>query len=627
MKALKNYEAKQVCMGTTTNSDCCSPILIILAVVLVLSTGLDSLSAQSGAISSAQLVGGEEAVWFIMPEPASSYYLAAKTIEKNAPWRRVGGEKYGSISTATVIGSALKVFFVDGQYVDYLPDQPEGIPGLKPPEKLWQEGTLALSACPAGDLQDRVFLLVSEPINVRQDIAQATTKPRSLPPQSQPTATSTMPTSTPSTYKSVYHTLQAGSHAYRRSAGKSGNVVRARQLAILQCSEGEWTKLTTLPTHRQKGELLSLPVRAYITASNKAIFVLLWKDNSAALMKLEGGKWQIIEIPKDLQQTIPLTMTIIDNTLVLVAFHREKENVIVTKFSDNKWDKIQFIRRGEKPVHWNKKNLPTVARFGEKLAFAWKNEDDKWLFATSNLEGQIEQAQPLDIFAAERLEKLLETVQNVFLWVVLGIMIILMFWPGQPIRSKPFSLPETMFAAKLPKRTIAACIDMIPFLLPTIILAGQASAKIPTATPITMEEAQRIVATPEFLLAFLGFMTAYPIYCTLMEYRYGATIGKMIMKLRVVGDGGNKASLREIALRNVSKIMELMSLWMIFPILFPILTRYRQRLGDKIAWTAVIDTALSAPPPPPPINQTSGENLQNHPPEQDDDKPLELSIM
>ena len=93
-------------------------------------------------------------------------------------------------------------------------------------------------------------------------------------------------------------------------------------------------------------------------------------------------------------------------------------------------------------------------------------------------------------------------------------------------------------------------------------------------------------------MAFLG---AYPVYCLLMESRYGATLGKMAMRLRVVGDGGRRPLLREIALRNISKIPELMAMLLVIPILFPVLTRYRQRLGDKIAWTTVIDAESSVP--------------------------------
>jgi len=612
-------------MITTDNPIRYNPLMLIIAAMLTASLWPGNLYGQSGAISSAQLVGGTDAVWFIMPKSGSGYYLAFKTIEKNAPWRRVGGEKYGTVSTATVIGSMLKVFFLNGQYVDYLPDQPEGIPGLKPPEKLWQEGTLALSACPVcpsinrkgGTFQDRVFLLVSRIVSAQRKFGHPSTKPTSAPAQSQPTITSTTPTSMPSTHKSVYHSLQAGLPTNRKLVRRSGRLTRARELAILQCSEGKWSEVCILPDTLQG----ALPTRAYIAASNKAIFVLLWKVNATTLMKLEDGKWQIIKTPKVLQQIIPLTMVVINDTPVLVAFRSDKGNVIVAKLTDNKLGKVQVVRRGENPVRWDKGNLLTAARFGEKLALAWMEEGNKWSFATCNLDGQIEQAQPFDVSAYERWEKILETTQNIFLWVVLGIMIILMFWPGQPIRSKPFSLPETMFPAKLTKRTIAACIDMVPFLLPIIILAGQASAKIPHASPITFEETQKIVSTPRFLIAFLGFMTAYPIYCLLMEYRYGATIGKMVMKLRVVGDGGKRASFREVALRNVSKIVELMSLWMVFPVLFPILTRYRQRLGDKISWTTVIDTVFSVPPPP--INQPYDEHQQSHPSEQDDNKPPE----
>ncbi len=89
---------------------------------------------------------------------------------------------------------------------------------------------------------------------------------------------------------------------------------------------------------------------------------------------------------------------------------------------------------------------------------------------------------------------------------------------------------------------------------------------------------------------------AFPVYCIALEKLYGATLGKLALRLRVVGQGGRKASLRELALRNISKILELA----VFPfLLLPVFTRYRQRLGDKVAWTTVIDLerSLAAAPP------------------------------
>ncbi len=98
--------------------------------------------------------------------------------------------------------------------------------------------------------------------------------------------------------------------------------------------------------------------------------------------------------------------------------------------------------------------------------------------------------------------------------------------------------------------------------------------------------AYTIIATA---VAYLG-------YCVLMELRYGATVGKMLLGLRVVGDGGLRPRLREVLLRNLVKTMILLSIVLWPLMLVVVLNRNRQRLGDMMGRTVVADIHPVVPP-------------------------------
>jgi uncharacterized RDD family membrane protein YckC len=96
------------------------------------------------------------------------------------------------------------------------------------------------------------------------------------------------------------------------------------------------------------------------------------------------------------------------------------------------------------------------------------------------------------------------------------------------------------------------------------------------------------------------WMVSYIAYCTIMEWRLGATLGKKLLGLKTVGDDGRRPGLREVFLRNLVKIVELT--WPIgLPLLMflPVINRNRQRLGDLLARTAVAEGSPIPTAPPP----------------------------
>jgi hypothetical protein len=92
-------------------------------------------------------------------------------------------------------------------------------------------------------------------------------------------------------------------------------------------------------------------------------------------------------------------------------------------------------------------------------------------------------------------------------------------------------------------------------------------------------------------------------YFIVLEASFGTTIGKLIMGLRVTDIQGHRASFRAILLRNVLRLLDILPLISInfggitfnIPYLIGGIiafgSPYRQRLGDRVAHTLVVDVA------------------------------------
>lgn len=511
---------------------------IIVIVILASFTASAELASAQVALAGPPLrfVGDTEAVWVILAaEGDSGYRLAVRNLDEKKTWKPVGPDRTGEVAAAAAAGSSLAVFFTDGEQMRYFPDNPQGRPDVKAPESLWPTDTKVLAACRGGDDSEAVLVLVARPIG------------RS--PETQPT-----------------------------TAANNTPVANSRELALLLYDSQKWRQVTIVPNETPK-----TPLSARIVVRKKTIYVLTAQPKPV-LAAFEEGKWRNIALPAKLAEAKPLAMMAIKDSLILAMFD-SGGRVNLARYVSKTWQVLQPVRRAGQAVTWPAGAPPAVAKAGDKTAMLWKKGQD-WLFATCELDGSLGSESPMDAFARADEQELIAQVQNVFFMVVFGVIVVLMFWPGQPLRTAPFSLPVTMATARVSKRLAAGCIDTLPFLAVamTVGLDG-----IDTASITTLEQARQAASTTRFLYAFLGFLTVYPAYCFAMEYRFGATVGKLIMHLRVVADKGQKPTPRELALRNVSKTIEILGLMLIFPILFPLLTRYRQRLGDKIAWTAVID--------------------------------------
>ena len=127
-------------------------------------------------------------------------------------------------------------------------------------------------------------------------------------------------------------------------------------------------------------------------------------------------------------------------------------------------------------------------------------------------------------------------------------------------------------------RAVAALIDLV-----LLSIVGYALASM---TGGTTESGFRLAGAPFFawLLVTLG-------YYIVLEQRFGWTLGKRLVGLRVVKlDGGAPLDWQAAIVRNVLRLVDGLFFYLVGAI-FIWTSRNRQRLGDRVAHTVVVRAA------------------------------------
>jgi uncharacterized RDD family membrane protein YckC len=90
-------------------------------------------------------------------------------------------------------------------------------------------------------------------------------------------------------------------------------------------------------------------------------------------------------------------------------------------------------------------------------------------------------------------------------------------------------------------------------------------------------------------------------YYFALESGDGQTLGKKLMKLRVVRADGRRVGMNEIAVRTVLRVVDGIGLYIVGLIVMLATGQRRQRLGDMAAGTIIVDASAPATMPPAPV--------------------------
>ena len=576
---------------------------VVLAAGLVAS--LASARSAGGSDKTVWLVGNEHGVWLVRGGNGKFEVLVKPT---GKPWkwvdRNVSGGPFGGVA----IGQQLHVLLSDSMSTLVYRHDPGGSQlgiGLKASHRHWRSGVVPRAVCGSSRFADS-----TAPTLIAVVDSSAAPKP---PPSA--TGPASRAASGPTSRRARSRPATASAPATKKGR---------RHLAVFQTVDGLWQFLAL-----REGVDLAKDDRVFATVAAGRLHTLIHRGGKEAGNELAW--WHPGQEPPLDWPTIPLPAApAAGKPLALVTCHGRPSLLYATpaKAGDRtRWEvhiaSYQGAGAGKafadqavtdadtgKPLTWARANLPVATSMGEQFALFWQ-ADGKPKFAPCPLSGQ---TKPTDLEILDRLppdDRGVGILEN-FTWGLVAAIFFGLFVLRRRGPVKPFVLPPQLRPGRLHRRLLAAMIDAVPFaVLASVISFVMSDAK----SVVEFEQMMKPINAQERVpahFAYAGIVTAvaYTVYGCLMEWRFGATLGKMLLGLRVVANEGMRASPRGIILRNLLKMLEVR--WTLL-LLVPLLNRFRLRLGDWVARTIVVELNPHAPPPgqeQPPV----GHDENTHPP-------------
>ncbi len=509
------------------------------------------------------LAGNDQGSFLVVPEGADQFTLLARPADQD--WRKVAAGVTGTPVLAQAAGANCYVAFRRGDFGAY-DGAGNSVPIVAPSSSDWPRNSrlLAMTAFRPSDSKQPPVILVLAGI-----APGAATRPAG-----EPAAATSHPTTT-------------------RSA-----TADQLDLQIFQYSGGQWSRWGSLGPCPWRAD-----TKAFMASHNGKVWLLISGGGRPnRLFSTDGKTSQPLAVEGHLADSEAIGLVVADNALVAVLSRpapQGRRTLELAVLEDGAKPSYEAVKTDGRPHEWSASSLPVAAAMRDQVGFAWR-QDSKLMWSPCRLDGKM--APPREL--QEVLQATPGRGEIYYNYYMMGVFVAIMAFAFvlRPRGSDvPFALPPEMAPGKLFKRLVAAAIDFFPFLVVSMLVFQVPQVNSDEAMAIVQGKA----AMPESLwYASMAATAGFAIYGMIMEGVLGATLGKLAMGLRVCGNGGGPPDWRAVILRNLMKIMEL-SWRYVWPLilLFPILSRNRQRLGDLMARTAVVDKRLREVPAPPPAEQ------------------------
>ncbi len=542
------------------------------------------------------LTGNDLALWLVRTNDDGSFDVVALPTGETWQWiaRQLPAPPPLALAAS---GRNLHMLFEGGQYYNLALDKTQN-KGASAYGHDWPDkppGTLLLEAINfARDSGVSLVALVARPAD--DGPARAPVPATASAPTTRHAAAATRPAATQPVF---------GPEAQDRMAP----LLRRFRLGVFQYLRDGWAHLTdlqyALPAYRLGGALATIDGQDLYVYVPGQYALWRWRQGPA-------DRWQLgLELSDEMIRRLDdggsaLMLTTIRRKLTMVLAVRgegadkDRRELAVASYEGGRWHLAPVALEG-KPLTWPADGLPLTAPFGNdvaQVALLWR-EGEALKLASADASGRVTPRDDVTVFTKPPPSAQGQQVLEYFLWGVLAAVIVPMFLLRQKAPRGPFVIPPRRRPGNLLKRLGAALIDLLPW---TFIASALFQPAMPPARPETLSEFLALMeqygGTAEAAYVVVASSLMFVAYCIVMEMRLGATVGKLILKLRVVNDEGDRPNVREAVLRNLLKIIE-MSWPPLVPLMLiiPAMTRARQRLGDIVARTAVIDATWLGPPP------------------------------
>lgn len=554
-----------------------------------------------------QIAGSQNNLWMVAwNDQSQAVQVAVKSRDK---WTQKAGT-WTQVADIAAQDQRLHAFFTRGGYQWYDTLLLGGQPGDWPLQWVGrpiyascagQAPTPATMPAVAPGPRGTVVYLMLE---VEEESAPPATQPASVPaaqplpsdPAPAAETETTAPTTGPASARMP--ALVAATTPAGRVASSAGLV---RRPVIFYHDGQNWRRLTEYAAGVSRG------LRSYLMAVMPDGLYVVECDGGkpVRIARFDQGAWTDFPLPAWDASQGNARWLIANQQILLLAGTIEAKNqqsVFLRRFDGRGLAQPVVIQKDGNPLLLQARGPVDLTRYGSDLAMVWR-DNGNWRIASVTVDGRVTEVKPLDILVIPSSPSMLVTL---FQWVPITlavVMLLVLFLRQRENVTRPFTLPPQLVPSQWVKRIAAFILDSMPFAMTATMIVFP-SSKSTDEILAMLEQARQGADVKELIIATSLWMGMYVIYAIIMEHFFAATVGKMLFQMRVVGEGGQRAKLGAIVIRNVTKIIELFAkFFTILFLLWPLFSRYRQRMGDIIARTAVVDrrpqTESLIPGPPP----------------------------
>jgi|GEM_PF-2116107 len=531
------------------------------------------LAAIPAAADEYLLTGNDSGLWLLrlkQGEEGPQFDVVRRPGHKNE-WKWVAESIIGRPAVAAAVGDRLHVLYAESGGYGVFDADGGYVPLRRPASDRWPRDAAPLCAAEAVFGGEEPTLVAVVPRNA----GRPTTKP-ALATQPAETRPDTQPASAPA--------LQS-------------RPAELTTMGVFQERGSHWRHVADLPPGAMDPD-----AHVLLGSAGGRLYALVspGRGQANSLYAItDGGAVEAVNLPSDLASVEMLALFGMQNRLALLAAmpgEGPESGVLyaaVIDPADGTTAQWPVLKDNDEPF-----GLPAAplraARLTERVSLVWRDAEGLFYAHTSLSRGaKLTKARPLEIFVEGRMKTDGQTYYQIFTWVLFGaILLAMIVFRSRATMPKPLSLPRGVQPARLSRRLIAAAIDLLPFILLNAVLFVALAG--PQEVLLQQEQLRQMVMQGEMpnslAYATIAALVAFGAYSIFMELRYGATLGKMAVGLKVVEDEGKPAALRAVLLRNLVKVFEVCwPMLMLLALLLMMMNRSRQRLGDMLARTIVVE--------------------------------------
>jgi uncharacterized RDD family membrane protein YckC len=537
---------------------------------------------------SLRAAGGDDAAWAFyqstdVPAEQRAWRFAYRTpeVDKQIGWLQPThwGPVKGRIGQAAVRGKRLHIIFEDGTHRLYTPQ--DASMALKLPRPVVP---LAMAG---DDKADALYAVVAKHI---AEALETKGEPFGFAEEREPPPFPEEPVTTETGTAEPEGPADDDRETDRMERIEPVDLWPASKYVLLRYGSGRWHLDRGLPEWVGEGSSVRLTcsdAAVEILVSTKDAGAPLWYAESPAIDQPWTNRSAIDGVAAD--QILDVVRT--DKGMTIVR-RRSDNSVSLMHRTGDAWSEGQRLTVGG--TAWK---LPSggaaFASYTGHLLGVWLDENEMPQWAQWDAQGGAPAAgpHPLRALVAERGFQAVKTQYSLITYIALGVIIATVMIRRRGILITPVDVKPPYRLASHRTRLAAFAVDWIVF-GPALVFAFYPPLEAHEFSTSRLLEAASLDPTVAagLLRRWMAAVWAFGFYTAIFEIWLGATPGKRLLKCRVLTESSEPGGAGRMLVRNLCRVLEMYPyMAFVWTVMLVLLTRNRQRLGDLLGGTIVVE--------------------------------------